>query len=164
MCGSLCFYVGWTAGTTGMDENTNWNDPANSIPWRLKQRSTAESYLKRQDVGEFRLRMEPEFELAPYISLWYAEPERWVIAGDLPTDHFDLPRDSDFREAIFGFSLRWKRAAKNMVKGRPNPGWSVGDPANASQQRELGLVLLRRAKLLSGIALQDMPWWRRLFL
>lgn len=46
MCGSLCFYVGWTAGTTGMDENTNWNDPANTTTcsdvieiWAMQKRT-----------------------------------------------------------------------------------------------------------------------------
>lgn len=150
------------ARENGKSMGTDWDDSFKVIKWRAEMRATAEEYLAGQGVAHSGVPLLPEYAVAPYLSLWRCKPSIWVVVGDLPTDYFVLPHDVTARIALRSFSERWSRAARNMLDGRADPELAIGNPEDHDQQRELGDLLARRARIVRDIADNDANWnWKR---
>jgi hypothetical protein len=134
------------------------DDSVSIIKWRLEQRGIVEEYLADEEVSHSPVPLIPEFAVAPYISLWHCKPDLWVVAGDLPTDYFVLPKGTPVRAALGAFADRWARAAQNMLDGQPDPELTIGDPDDREEQLELGELLGGRAELLRKMADDDEAW------
>jgi hypothetical protein len=141
-----------------MSKSDAYQNPARVREWLFKQRDLVTLYLKGQRIGCDRLPV-PAWDLAPYVAVW-SIPGCWAISGDLPTDFILHPEEEirGPREAVRFFARRFAEVAECMLAGRRHPVVTIGDPADAAGQRQLGDLLARRAELLRGFADNDNLW------
>ena len=144
-----------------MTDPDSYDDPAIRDAWLADQRSHASEYLRVEKVTSGPIAEEPAWHLAPYVALWRVlgersgEPQYWVIVGDLPADFLPADAIPSAREAVAAFANRWSHLGGLMRDGKSHSTLDVGSP---EQRRELGDLLVRRARLLAEFAREDEHW------
>jgi hypothetical protein len=78
-----------------------------------------------------------------------------VISGDLPTDYLSGKDATDPRGALAAFAARWEEVSTYMLRGEEHPKIRIGKPKN---RKELGDLLLRRARILKDWVNDDSLW------
>ena len=139
----------------------SFDDPDVQAAWLAERRAEAHDYLRAQQVPAGRVADHPAWHLAPYVSLWQVLgdrsglPQYWVIVGDLPADFLPADAVTSARAAVAAFAQRWLHLGSLMLEGKPHPTLEIGSP---DQNRNLGDLLLRRARLLADFAREDQHW------
>ena len=139
-----------------------FDDPAIAAQWLAEQRERVIRYLDGQEVRHRGVAPEPEWFVAPYVSLWrvesFAKPGAlgwWAISGDLPADHLSGRDALDARGALREFARQWHEVAAYMLRGKEHPTMRIGNPEN---REELGDLLRRRADIFIRWAEDDEIW------
>jgi hypothetical protein len=140
----------------------DYDDPALEGEWLSQQRQNVLDYLTKEEVSNGN-DLESQWCLAPYVALWLGSiPDStssvWVISGDLPTDYLVVQHECIARDAMYAFAARWKDAALLMLDGKTSPGFVIGDPTDVANQKNLGDLLIRRARLLKEFAEDESNW------
>ena len=138
------------------------NDPKLEAQWLAKQRDTVLRYLQDEGVRHRGVASEPEWFIAPYVSIWTVESMNtpgavgwWAISGDLPTDYLSGDDATNVRTALVAFASRWREVSGYMLRGERHPTVNIGPPDN---RRELGDLLNRRAEIIEEWADDDEMW------
>jgi Domain of unknown function (DUF4826) len=140
----------------------DYDDPKREAQWLAEQRANVERYLQGECLLYREVASKPAWFLAPYVSVWIVESMRvpgaigwWAISGDLPTDYLNGNDAKDARGALAAFATRWREASDYMLRGEDCPSVRIG---NASNRRELGDLLLRRAEIIEDWTRDDEMW------
>ena len=140
----------------------NYDDPVLEAKWLAEQRTNIQRYLERESVLHGNVAPEPEWFLAPCISVWTVEslkipgaPGWWAISGDLPTDYLIAADATTARGALREFARRWAEVSACMLRGEEHPTVKIGTEGN---RRELGDLLQRRAEIIQQWADDDTMW------
>ena len=118
-------------------------------------------YLDHSDVKYRAVAEQPDWYLAPYISIWpvfgqHAQKPGWfAIAGDVPTDYVSSDDANDARSAMRHFSRLWLEAAACMAEGKAHPSFKIGKPEDWPS---LYPMLKQRGELLAEFA-EDKSLW-----
>jgi hypothetical protein len=140
----------------------DYADPKVEARWLTEQRESVERYLQREEVRHRGVASQPEWFVAPYVSVWRIESKKkpgaigwWAVSGDLPTDYLTGRDAVDARSALGAFAARWREAAACMLRGEEPADVTIGDREG---RRELGDLLRRRAKIFQEWADDDAMW------
>jgi len=138
------------------------DNPKAEANWLRKQRDQSVAYIEKQGIKHRGVSEEPEWFVAPYVSLWTVESAQkpgvigwWVISGDLPTDYLSGKDAADARAALGAFAARWEEVSTYMLRGENHPTIRIGRSRNL---KELGDLLLRRANILQEWVKDDSLW------
>ena len=138
------------------------DNPKAEANWLRKQRDQSVGYIEKQGIKHRGVSEEPEWFVAPYVSLWTVESGEkpgaigwWVISGDLPTDYLSGNDATDPRSALGAFAVRWEEVSTYMLRGEDHPAMQIGKSEN---RKELGDLLLRRARILHDWIDDDSLW------
>ena len=139
-----------------------YDNPKAEEAWLGKQRAAAVEYIDRQGIKHRGVSEEPEWFVAPYVSLWTVESGKnpgaigwWVISGDLPTDYLSGKDATDPRSALAAFAARWEEVSTYMLRGEDHPTIRIDKSEN---RKELGDLLVRRARVLQDWFNDDGLW------
>lgn len=142
--------------------STEDHDSQLEAEWLEKQRSNVIHYLQNQGVQHGGVALEPEWFIAPCVSIWIISSGKtkgaigwWAISGDLPTDYLSGHDARDSRTALAAFARRWTEVSDYMVRGEEHPLVKIGTPEN---RRHLGDLLGRRAKIFQEWCDDDSLW------
>lgn len=140
----------------------DYDDPVLEARWLAEQRANVQRYLEGESVLHGNISPEPEWFLAPYISLWTVEslktpgsPGWWAISGDLPTDYLRAADAATARGALREFAQRWTEVSACMLRGEQHPTVKIGNEKN---RQNLGDLLQQRAEILQQWANDDVMW------
>ncbi|WP_337840563.1 DUF4826 family protein [Rheinheimera sp.] len=145
-----------------LDETDDW-------AWCEQLYPAVVAYVTTQQIQHGEICDWPEWDCAPYLSLWAVEdPDdpgfvgHWILAGDssgtqpqpVPFDHLPATDLAEPREALQAFAKKWAALAAGAVKGQDWQGSPVvpGDLADRARQ------LKRQAELLQQLAEDDELW------
>ena len=118
-------------------------------------------YLEHFEVRYRAVAEQPDWYLAPYISVWpvfgqHAQKPGWfAIAGDIPTDYVSTDDAHDARSAMRHFSRLWLEAATCMEGGNVHPSFKIGKPEDWPS---LHPMLRQRGELLAEFAEDESLW------
>ena len=139
-----------------------YDNPKAEASWLGKQRDQSVAYIEKQGIERRGVSEEPEWFVAPYVSLWTVEFGEnpgaigwWVISGDLPTDYISSNDATDPRSALAAFAARWEEVSTYMLRGEDHPTIRIG---NLENRKELGDLLLRRSRMLKEWVSDDSVW------
>ena len=143
----------------------DYDNPKVEAQWIAEQRDVVEQYLQREEVRHRGVARQPDWFLAPYVSVWRVTSKKnpnavgwWVVSGDLPTDYLGGDDATDARTALAAFGRRWLEVSGCMLRGEEHPTIKIGREGN---RRELGDLLRRRAQILQNWTDDDSMWeWR----
>lgn len=142
--------------------SADYDDPKLEAEWVAKQRETILRYLQDEGVRHGGVASDPDWFLAPNVSIWVVEsPTRpgaigwWAISGDLPTDYLSGRDAADAREAMAAFARQWHEVSAYLLRGEQHPTETIGPPG---REREFGDLLSRRAGILEDWAKDDEMW------
>jgi hypothetical protein len=142
----------------------DYDDPKLEAHWLAEQREILDHYLQAEGVQHRGVAPEPEWFIAPYVSVWTVESVKipgvvgwWGISGDLPTDYLSGHDADDARTALAAFACRWLEVAAHMLRGEEHPTVRIG---KFSDRRELGDLLRRRAEIFEDWTRDDEMWQR----
>ncbi len=140
----------------------DYDGPKFEAQWLAEQRANVQRYLQDEGVQHRGVASEPEWFVAPYVSVWTVESMKvpgkvgwWAISGDLPTDHLSGHEATDARAALAAFAKRWNEVSVYMRRGEEHPTVKIGRPDN---RHELGDLLNRRAKLIQEWTHDNEMW------
>src|SRR5579871_3635872 len=144
--------------------SADYDDPKLEADWLAKQRETVLEYLQNEGVRHRGVASDPEWFLAPYVSIRIVESMTtpgatgwWAISGDLPTDYLSGNDAANARDAMAAFASRWHQVSAYMLRGERHPTVTIGPPG---KEREFGDLLSRRAGILENWANDDKMWQR----
>jgi hypothetical protein len=144
--------------------SADYDDPKLETEWLAKQRETVMRYLQDEGVRHGGVAPNPDWFIAPHVSIWAIESEKrpeaigwWVISGDLPTDYLSGADAADARVAMAAFARRWHEASAYLLRGEQHPTVTYGPPG---KEREFGDLLSRRAGILEDWSNDDEMWQR----
>jgi hypothetical protein len=144
--------------------SADYDDPKIEAEWLAERRQRILGYLEEEGVQHGGVASDPEWFLAPYVSIWIVESKTrpgaigwWAISGDLPTDYLSGGDAADARIAMSAFARRWREVSSYMLRGERHPTVSIGPPG---REREFGDILNRRAGILEDWA-NDNEMWQR---
>lgn len=130
--------------------------------WLSEQRINIENYLVQQSVQHGGVASDSDWFVSPYVSIWRVESIKapgatgwWAISGDLPTDYLSANDATSARAAMSAFARRWLEVSDFMLRGEEHPTIRIG---NGNEQKELGDLLGRRARIIEKWA-QDNELW-----
>ncbi len=139
-----------------------YDNPKEEEVWLGKQRTLAVEYIEKQGIEHRGVSDEPEWFVAPYVSLWTVDSGEnpgaigwWVISGDLPTDYLSGNDATDPRSALGVFAARWEEVSTYMLRGEDHPTIQIGKSEN---RKELGDLLARRSRILKKWVSDDSLW------
>src|SRR6516162_8423168 len=125
--------------------NDDYDDPRLEADWLANQRETVSKYLQDQGVRHRGVAPDPDWFLAPHVSIWTVESMKrpgsigwWAISGDLPTDYLSGGDAADARVAMAAFARRWHEVSAYMLRGERHPTVTIGPHG---QEREFGDLL-----------------------
>ena len=140
----------------------DYDDPETQACWLAEQRGNVARYLQGEGVQHRGVASEPEWFVAPYVSVWTVESMKapgavgwWAISGDLPTDYLSGHDATDARSALAQFARRWREVSGSMLRGEEHPTVRIG---RTDDRRELGDLLSRRAQIIERWADDDEMW------
>jgi hypothetical protein len=144
--------------------NVDFDDPKVEADWLAKQRATLLNYLQNQGIQHRGISPDPDWFVAPYVSIWTVESAKnpgsigwWAISGDLPTDYLSGSDAVDARAAMAAFARRWHEVSAYMLRGERHPTVIIGPPG---KEREFGDLLSRRVGILEDWVHDDEMWQR----
>jgi hypothetical protein len=142
--------------------SNDYDDPQLEAQWLIKQRNIVQGYLQSEGVKHQGVASEPDWFIAPYVSVWRVDSLTkpgvvgwWAISGDLPTDYLSGHDANDARTALAAFPARWREVSDYMLRGEYHPTVIIGPP---EMRRELGDLLSRRSKIFEEWAEDDKMW------
>lgn len=132
--------------------SADYDDPKLEARWLTEQRANVQRYLHNQGIKHRGVAAEPEWFVAPYVSVWIVNSLRtpetvgwWAISGDLPTDYMSGSDADDARAALAAFACRWREVSSYMLRGEEHPTIKIG---TTDSRREFGDLLRRRAEII----------------
>lgn len=141
-----------------------YDDPTLEAKWLSEQRDNVQRYLRNEGVQHRGVASEPEWFVAPYVSVWTIESMVapgvvgwWAISGDLPTDYLGGGDATDARTALIAFADRWREVSSYMLRGEEHPTIRIG---RSRDWRKLGDLLQRRAQIIEDWSNDDEMWQR----
>jgi hypothetical protein len=144
--------------------SADYDDPKIEAEWLAERRQRILGYLRDEGIQHGGVAADPDWFLAPYVSIWMVESMTrpgaigwWAISGDLPTDYLSGGDAPDARIAMAAFARRWREVSSYMLRGERHPTVSIGPPG---REREFGDLLNRRAGILEDWA-NDNEMWQR---
>jgi len=144
--------------------SADYDDPKVEAEWLAKQREAVLRYLQDEGIRHGGVAPDPDWFVAPYVSIWTVESGTrpgaigwWAICGDLPTDYLSGEDAADARGAMAAFAHRWREVSAYMLRGERHPTVTIGP---AGRERELGDLLSRRAGILEDWTNDDEMWQR----
>ena len=142
--------------------SADYDDPKKEAEWLAKERERVAMYLQDQGVRHGGVDPDPDWFVAPYVSIWtvgsVTRPGAigwWAISGDLPTDYLSGGDAKDAREAMAAFARRWHEVSAYMLRGERHPTVKIGPPG---REREFGDLLSRRARILEDWVKDEQMW------
>ena len=143
-------------------QDLDYDDPIIESKWIAQQHKIILEYLESQKIKHRGVPDQPDWFLAPYVSIWRVMSMKyegsigwWAIAGDLPTDYISSTDARDVRQAMRKFSSYWIETSEYMLKGKQPPNVIIGKPEDWPM---LGDLLSRRADILLKWADDDESW------
>jgi hypothetical protein len=140
----------------------DYDDPKLEAQWLTEQRDNVQQYLKDQGVQHRGVASEPEWFVAPYVSVWAIKSiERlgeigwWAVSGDLPTDYLSGHDATDARTALAAFAKRWREVSSYMLRGEAHPTIKIGRPDDC---QKLGDLLCKRSEIIEEWSNDDAMW------
>ena len=140
----------------------DYDDPKLEAQWLAAQRGIVQRYLQGQGVLHRGVSPEPDWFIAPYVSIWTVNSMKtpgkigwWAISGDLPTDYLSGHDATNARSALAAFAARWREVSAYMLRGEVHPTVRIG---GSSTRRELGDLLSRRAQVIEDWTRDDEFW------
>ena len=144
--------------------SADYDDPKLEAEWLAKQRETISRHLQDEGVRHGDVAPDPDWFIAPYVSIWIVESGTrpgaigwWAISGDLPTDYLSGGDAPDARAAMAAFARRWHEVSAYLLRGERHPTVTIGPPG---RKHEFGDLLSRRAGILEDWANDDEMWQR----
>jgi hypothetical protein len=142
--------------------SADYDDPELEAQWLTEQRENVQRYLQREEVRHQGVALQPDWFVAPYVSVWRVESKArpgavgwWAVSGDLPTDYLSSHDATDARSALAAFAVRWREVSACMLRGQEHRDVRIGERGN---RRELGELLGRRAQIFQEWADDDTMW------
>ena len=130
----------------------DYDNPQVEAQWFAERRAEIIDYLKAEGIKHGSIGDEPDWYVAPYVSIWpvgsLVAPGKigwWAICGDIPTDYVSSEKAKNPREAMKAIASLWKEAAGYMARGEQHPTFRIG---NGEDDAELAPMLASRADTL----------------
>lgn len=140
----------------------NYDDPKVEEKWCDERLAEVAEYLQDEGIIHGRIGERPAWHVAPYVSVWAVESQissecvgRWVICGDLATEHVSADTIKHPREAMRATSKRCFEISDYMSRGEKHPTSTIDTPKTWST---LGPLLKSRAEILAKWTNDDEIW------
>jgi len=130
--------------------------------WVATERANVESYLKREKVEHLGVGDWPAYSYAPNIAIWAIQSKIkpgfvgwWAISGDCPTDYMSRGKADHPRKAVSYFAKIWRKTARLMSAGKPNPELKIG---KKKEWATLAPLLKSRSEFLDQLSRNEIFW------
>ena len=140
----------------------DYDNPEIEASWFAERRLELTNYLAGESFSNTKIREQPAWYIAPYVSIWAIENNEtpglikwWAISGDLPNDYVSASLAQNPREAMKAIASLWEEASQYMARGELHPTFIIG---NGEASEELAPMLASRAKMLLEWANDQEIW------
>ncbi|MDN3651431.1 DUF4826 family protein [Thalassotalea ponticola] len=119
--------------------------------WVREQYQKATKYLAEKGIVTESVAPESSRYLPPIVSVWKLrtinQDKVWVISGDVPCDHIHADSESNVRDALRNFSMKWQMQAE-----------AIRQSAKDKSQLAFAAYLVSRAEGLYQLFENDKFW------